>query len=219
MADKVVLLSSWASVFGLRVQIALAEKGVDYEFREEDLFDKSPLLLESNPVHKKVPVLIHNGKPICESSIIIQYIDEVWTKGPSLLPKDPLQRANARFWADFINQTIYPCSSRIWRNKGDVQSAAKKELIGILKQLEGELGERPFFGGETLGYVDIVLVPFSRWFYTYETFGGFSIEKECPKLMAWVRRCNEKESVSKVLPDPHKVYERNCGLKKRLGLE
>ena len=106
MADKVVLLSSWASVFGLRVQIALAEKGVDYEFREEDLFDKSPLLLESNPVHKKVPVLIHNGKPICESSIIIQYIDEVWTKGPSLLPKDPLQRANARFWADFINQTV-----------------------------------------------------------------------------------------------------------------
>ncbi|KAG1348215.1 Glutathione S-transferase U25 [Cocos nucifera] len=190
MADKVVLLSSWASVFGLRVQIALAEKEVDYEFREEDLFDKSPLLLESNPVHRKVPVLIHNGKPVCESSIIIQYIDE-----------------------------IYPCGSRIWKNKGDIQAAAKKELIGILKQLEGELGERPFFSGEALGYVDIELVPFSCWFYTYEVFGGFSIEKECPMLMAWVRRCKERASVTKVLPDPHKFYERNCGLKKRLGLE
>ncbi|XP_008775487.2 glutathione S-transferase 3-like [Phoenix dactylifera] len=219
MADKVILLSSWVSAFGLRVQIALAEKEVEYEFREENLFDKSPLLLELNPVHKKIPVLIHNGKPVCESSIIIQYIDELWTNGPSLLPQDPLQRANARFWADFADKMIYQCGSRIWKNKGDAQAAAKKELIGILKQLEGELGEKPFFGGETLGYVDIVLVPFSSWFYIYETFGGFNIEKECPKLLAWVRRCNERESVSKVLPDRHKVYERTCGLKKRLGLE
>nr|DAD18886.1 TPA_asm: hypothetical protein HUJ06_020349 [Nelumbo nucifera] len=30
------------------------------------------------PVYKKIPVLIHNGKPICKSIIIIQYIDEVW---------------------------------------------------------------------------------------------------------------------------------------------
>lgn len=219
MADKVVLLSCWASSYALRVKIALAEKGVNYEYKEEDLFDKSPLLLESNPVHKKVPVLIHNGKPVSESSIIVQYIDEVWSDGPSLLPKDPLQRANARFWTDFIDKTIYQCGSRVWRNKGDVQAAAKEEFIGMLKQLEGELGEKPFFGGETFGYVDVALVPLSRWFYTYETFGGFSIERECPKLMAWVRRCLERESVSKVLPHPHKIYEYACGFKKRLGLE
>jgi len=79
------------------VKIALAEKGVEYEYREENRFDKSPLLLEMNPVKKQIPVLIHNGKPICESMIIIQYIDEVWKNESPLLPSDPYERAQARF--------------------------------------------------------------------------------------------------------------------------
>ena len=78
MAGKVVLLNFWPSPFGLRVKIALAEKGIKYEYKEEDLKNKSPLFLEMNPINKQIPVLIHNGKPVCESLIIVQYIDEVW---------------------------------------------------------------------------------------------------------------------------------------------
>ncbi|CAA7019517.1 unnamed protein product [Microthlaspi erraticum] len=65
MADEVILLDFWPSPFGVRARIALREKGIEFEYREENLRDKSPLLLEMNPVHKKIPVLIHNGKPVC----------------------------------------------------------------------------------------------------------------------------------------------------------
>ncbi|KAK2368581.1 glutathione S-transferase [Trifolium repens] len=75
MANEVVLLDSWASMYGMRVRIALAEKGVQYEYKEQILINKSPLLLQMNPIHKKIPVLIHNVKTICESAIIVQYID------------------------------------------------------------------------------------------------------------------------------------------------
>ncbi|KAJ9672873.1 hypothetical protein PVL29_026219 [Vitis rotundifolia] len=107
MAEEIILLDAWSSMFGMRVRIALAEKGLKYEYREEDLSNKSPLLLEMNPVHKKIPVLIHNGKPICESLIIVEYIDEVWKDRSPLLPSDPYQRAQARFWADFVNKKSF----------------------------------------------------------------------------------------------------------------
>ena len=108
MAGEVVLLDFWPSRYGMRVRIALAEKGIKYEYKEEDLKNKSLLLLEMNPINKKIPVLIHNGKPVCESLIIVQYIDEVWNDKCPLLPSDPYQRAQARFWADFVDKKVLP---------------------------------------------------------------------------------------------------------------
>ena len=58
-------------------------------------------------VNKKIPVLIHDGKPVCESLTIVQYIDEVWSDKAPLLPSDPYQKAQARFWADFVDKKVY----------------------------------------------------------------------------------------------------------------
>jgi glutathione S-transferase len=218
MADGVVLLDYYISLFGMRVKIALAEKGVEYEYKEQDLMNKSPLLLEMNPIHKKIPVLIHNGKPICESLIIVEYIDEVWSGKSPLLPSDPYQKAQARFWADFIDKKVYPAARKIWAVKGEEQEG-KKELIEVFKLLEGELGDEPYFGGESLGFVDMALITYYSWFKTYETFGNFSIEEHCPKLIAWCKRCMEIENVSKSLADPKKVYDFALGLRKKWGVE
>lgn len=219
MADEIVVLDTDVSMFGMRVRIALKEKGLNYEYKEQDLANKSPLLLQMNPIHKKIPVLIHNGKPICESLIIVQYIDEVWNDRNPILPSDPYQRAQARFWADYVEKKVYDAGRSIWTKKGEEQEAAKKDFIEILKTLEGELGDKPYFGGENFGYVDLALIPYSSWFHAYEVCGEFKIEPEVPKLLGWVKRCTQKESVSKSLADPQKVYEFVLYLKKRYGIE
>lgn len=108
--NEVILLDFWPSMFGMRVRIALAEKGIEYVYKEQDLLNKSPLLLEMNPYHKKIPVLIHNGKPINESCIIVQYIDETWNNKPPLMPSDPYLRAQARFWADYVDKKVHMTS-------------------------------------------------------------------------------------------------------------
>ncbi|XP_030449970.1 probable glutathione S-transferase [Syzygium oleosum] len=219
MADQVTLLDFWPSMFGMRCQIALAEKGVEYEYKDEDLWNKSDLLLRMNPVHKKIPVLIHNSKPVCESLIIVEYIDETWHHKAPLLPSDPYKRARARFWADFVDKKFYNLGRKVWMTKGEEQEAGKKEFIESLKLVESELGDEPFFGGKKFGFLDISIIGYYSWFYSYETCGNFSIEAECPKLVAWAKRCMEKESVSKSLPDPQRVYGFALERKKAMGIE
>ncbi|XP_077221200.1 putative glutathione S-transferase parC [Tasmannia lanceolata] len=217
--DEVIILDSWASPFSARAKIALAEKGIDFESKEEDLFNnKSELLLKTNPVYKKVPVLIHNGKAVCESLVILSYIEETWPS-PPLLPSSPYERSQHRFWADFIDKKLFDAGSKIWKSKGEAQEVAKKEFIEIVKTLEGALGEKDFFGGESFGFVDIVAIPFTSWFYAYEQCGSFKMEEECPLFVAWMKRCLERETVSKTLPDPAKVSEFVCMMKKMFGIE
>ncbi|KAM0858376.1 hypothetical protein ACQ4PT_047865 [Festuca glaucescens] len=108
----VKLLGAAVSPFAVLVRMALELKGVSYEYVDEDMGNKSELLLRSNPVHKKVPVLIHDGKPVCESLAIVEFVDELWdTAGRCILPADPYQRAVARFWAAYTDDKV-----RIFQN-------------------------------------------------------------------------------------------------------
>ncbi|CAL5187215.1 unnamed protein product [Lathyrus oleraceus] len=221
MTDEVVLLDFWPSPFGIRVRIALAEKGIKYTYIEEDLMSlkKSPLLLQMNPVQKKIPVLIHNGKPIFESLIAVQYIDEVWNDRSPLLPSDPYQRSQARFWAEYVDNKIYSIGRNIYTKKGEEQEVAKKEFIDTLKLLEEQLEEKSYFGGDKFGFVDISLIPFYSRLKVFETFGNLNLESECPKFIAWAKRCMQIESVSKSLPDQDKIYEFIVDMRKLLGIE
>ena len=101
---------------------------------------------------------------------------------------------------------LYGAGRKIWSASGEELEAGKKELVEILMQLESQLGEEAFFGGERLGFLDVALIGYSRWFHTYEMCGGFSIQEHCPKLTQWVKRCLEIDFVSESLTDPAKIY-------------
>jgi glutathione S-transferase len=53
-----------------------------------------------------VPTLVHNGRPIIESSVIIEYIDEAFEE-PPLMPKDAYSRAQMRLWLKFSDDVAY----------------------------------------------------------------------------------------------------------------
>ncbi|CAI9783290.1 unnamed protein product [Fraxinus pennsylvanica] len=56
---------------------------------------------------------------------------------PSLLPKDPYEKAIAHFWAKFLDEKCLPAMKKACWGKGDEQEMAKEESTELLKILEG----------------------------------------------------------------------------------
>ncbi|KAL6843911.1 hypothetical protein ACP4OV_026482 [Aristida adscensionis] len=212
------LLTTWASPFGLRVQLALGYKGLSYEYIEEkDVHNnKSKLLLESNPVHKKVPVLIHGGKPICESQIIVHYIDEAFAgSGPALLPLDPYERAMARFWTDYLDNKLVAPWAISFKGKTEAEKAEGLKLaLAAMESMEAAFKElsngKPFFGGDNVGYLDVMLGAMVPWAHAGKELTGSGLfdEHRAPLLSVWVERFSALPWAKELLPKPGRLVER-----------
>lgn len=208
--ESVKLLGFWASPFSRRVEMALKLKGVPYEYLEEDLPNKTPLLLELNPLHKKVPVLVHNDKILLESHLILEYIDQTWKNSP-ILPQDPYEKAMARFWAKFIDDQILTLGFRSLVKAEKGREVAIEETRELLMFLEKEVTGKDFFGGKTIGFLDMIagsMIPFCL----ARLWKGIGIdmipEEKFPELNRWIKNLEEVEAVRGCIPPREKQIER-----------
>ncbi len=135
-----------------RVRIVLVEKRVEVDVVEIDLAHRPGWLYEKNP-SGKVPVLEEDGRPLPESAVIMEFLEERYPE-PPLLPPDPADRAFARlqvFLADEFTDPYYA-----FRRGED---GAREQLDLALDRLDAALAERPFLGGAEYGLADIAYVP------------------------------------------------------------
>lgn len=104
------MLELWHSVNSVcaqKVRVALAEKGLEY--REHlltlrgDQFD--PEYMKLNPA-AVVPTLVHDGRPVIESSVILYYLDEAFP-APALMPADPHERAKVRLVNKLVDEYVH----------------------------------------------------------------------------------------------------------------
>ncbi|KAF5443318.1 hypothetical protein F2P56_035883 [Juglans regia] len=206
--NEVVLFGTWASGYCKRVEIALALKGIPYEYVEEDLTNKSESLLYHNPVHKKVPVLVHNGKSIAESLVILEYIDDCWKQAPKLLPEDPYLRAKLRFWANFYDQKFMASSLQITMSRGEERERAIKDFSEVLKVFEDGVkkdfpAEFPCFDGKNLGFLDIVVGAIAcNYEAVNEVVATIFSPETNPTFWSWVTALKKQPLMKEMLP-PH----------------
>jgi len=101
------LYHSINSVCAQKVRVALVEKDLGWKDHLVDLgggqFDPAYMKLNPNAV---VPTLVHDGKVVIESSVILYYIDEAFPK-PPLMPADPLLRARVRMYNKLIDEYLH----------------------------------------------------------------------------------------------------------------
>ncbi|XP_076884273.1 glutathione S-transferase U17-like [Bidens hawaiensis] len=206
--SELKLLGTAASPFVNRVQFALNLKSIKYEYIEENLACKSELLLTSNPVHKKVPVLlIADQTPICESQIIVEYLDEIQPDLNQLLPSDPLDRANCRFWATYIDTKVrslnHPCR-KTTRKEG--QEAIKKQMMEAAQVLEEAFikssNGKAYFGGDQVGYLDVILGSLITWIKFIDGLNDFNTfdEARVPQLAKWAKHIASHEALKSATP-------------------
>ncbi|WCJ33206.1 Glutathione S-transferase family protein [Euphorbia peplus] len=208
---EVKVLGGWYSPFAFRVELALKLKGVHYEAVDEDLTNKSLLLLQQNPVYKRIPVLIHNGKAISESLVIVEYIDDVWKHNP-FLPQCPYDRAMARFWAKFVEDKFTEAIRGILISSEEEEEKKQVEkAVEALKIVEEELKKKggKFFGGDTVGLVDITLGLLNNWVHAIEQIASVKIHDphKFPFIQKWNQNFIEEPTVKTTLPQQDKLVE------------
>ncbi|KAL6909781.1 hypothetical protein ACP4OV_001440 [Aristida adscensionis] len=187
------VLGAWASPFVLRVRVALHLKGLEYEYVEVDLADKSELLLASNPVHNKVPVL-HADRPVCESMLIVEYLDDAFPgSGRAFLPADPLGRAAACFWAAYVDDELLSAWLAIHAAGTEKKAEAVTRALATVDMLEGVLvdaesvGGQGWFGGDGVGLVDVAFGGFVLAIQASEPTTGLRIMDTLVGRRCWRR--------------------------------
>lgn len=106
----------------LKPLIVLAEKEIEYvdhlirfgEFEQHD-----PQFVKLNP-RGQVPVLVHDGRVISESTVICEYLDAIFPQQVPLRPKDEYWRAQMRIWTKFVDEYFCWCVSTLgWEAMGE----------------------------------------------------------------------------------------------------
>jgi len=223
-AEPLKLFWSWASSYTHRVQLAMRLKGLDFEYAEEDLRNKSDALLRHNPVYKKVPVLVlPDGRSLAESAIILHYLDDAFPATRQLLPADAFDRAVARFWCHFGDDKLGPAVGAVFASTGEEQESAVRQVHENLALLEAELRDgafkrRRFFGGEEVGFLDVVLGCGSYWLAVFEEVTGVQLvdAEAFPLFHAWLRDFEAQDEVRETIPSIDRLLEYARGLRQML---
>jgi glutathione S-transferase len=123
----------------MKVLLCLKEKGIEFTSHYVDLLrfeQHRPDFVALNP-NGQVPVLVHDGATITESTVINEYLDEVFPD-VALRPRDPVERARMRIWSKFVDEYFCPALSMIgWHTmvRRVAQSIKKDELDELLARI------------------------------------------------------------------------------------
>lgn len=127
--------NAWFCPFAQRAWIGLLHKSIDFEYIEQDPYNKTPEWLAINP-KGLVPVIDNNGKKVNESAICLEYIDEEYKDTKNMImPHDPYKRAYARMWGDHVGKTLIPQYYSILMKTDKERETSKKEFMKNLELL------------------------------------------------------------------------------------
>ena len=206
--DSLTLYSGPLSMFGAKAEIALREKGQEFElvmvpFVKGDRYDpKHPEVLRINP-KGQVPVLVHAGAEgrgaveLFDSTQIFEYLEDAFPV-PALWPKDVFARAEARQLELKSDEIVFANIARLFGLEetpdDPVAVAARAKAYEHYGEMEARLAGREFLAGD-FSYADIGF--FMAQFYGERK--GALMGAATPRLLDWRARMLTRPAVATVI--------------------
>ncbi len=185
-----------------RITLALAYKGLDVEHVEVDSADRAAVQEVSG--QERVPVLVHDGRVVVDSTTILEYLEERYPD-PPLYPTDPARRAEVTVFIDWFNRAWKRLPNEIEGELVDGPndervSRLAAELGGSRDLFEALLTGRDYLFGE-FSAADCAAFPFLRYGLIWDEqddhlfhrilVDHLHLDGSYPQLAAWIRRVDE----------------------------
>jgi glutathione S-transferase len=160
------LIGSTSSPYVRKVRVVMAEKKLDYQFVEEDVWAADTSIMNSNPLGKVPCLVMEGGEALFDSRVIVEYLDTLSPVG-KLIPAVGRERAEVKTWealADgVLDALVLARLEGNWagRRKGERSQAwIERQLAkthASLKAMSQGLGDKPFCAGIYLSLADIAV--------------------------------------------------------------
>jgi glutathione S-transferase len=160
------LIGSTSSPYVRKVRVVMAEKKLDYQFVEEDVWSSDTAIMQSNPLGKVPCLVMEGGEALFDSRVIVEYLDTLSPVG-KLIPAVGRERAEVKTWealADgVLDALILARLEANWAGRTKAQRSQAwidRQLAkahASLKAMSQGLGDKPFCAGIYLSLGDIAV--------------------------------------------------------------
>ena len=202
-----VLYSGTTCPFSQRCRFVLFEKGMDFEIRDVDLYNKPEDISIMNP-YGQVPILVERDLILYESNIINEYIDERFPH-PQLMPADPVMRARARLFLFNFERELFVHVQMLERrdhqkDTGRLMEKARLQIRDRLTQLTPIFMKNKYMLGDDFSMLDVAIAPL-LWRLDYY---GIDLSKNALPLLKYAERVFSRPAYIEALTPSEKVMRK-----------
>ena len=153
------LYSGITCPFSHRCRFVLFEKGMDFEIKDIDTFNKPEDLAVINP-YNQVPVLVERDLILYESNIINEYLDERFPH-PQLMPADPVMRGRGRLVLSRLEKELFVHVTTLENQAATAkeQAKAREAIAQGLTMIAPAYAKNKYVLGDDFSMIDVALAP------------------------------------------------------------
>ena len=198
------LYSGITCPFSQRCRFVLYEKGMDFEIKDVDIFNKPEDLAVMNP-YNQVPVLVERDLILYESNIINEYIDERFPH-PQLMPGDPVMRGRGRLVLFRMEKELFSLVHVLENpNSTNKEMAKAREAIGNgLTMLAPAFTKNKYILGDDFSMIDVALSPLLWRLDHYD----IKLGKSAAPLLKYAERIFQREAFIEAMTPAEKAMRR-----------